>query len=302
MAATWAKETGAIRPMLQSARSVETILLALDDQAECRTAVPVACKLSQTYGATLHVIYVGQQALDPRETPACLGFTPQERHGAVFNRAQGDPAQAVLQLARDLAEPLIVMSTHTGRPGGKDRFGSITEAVLARTPGRVVLLSPERRKQNWELRRVLLAHDGTPACHAATAPAADLAQRAGAEVIALHVAARGRERPREPGSMPAPLYIDQPQHEWPAWAEEFMNRILAAGAPPSALEFKLTVTSGRPGSEISELARERAVDLVVMAWHGHWDHQTCATRVVIQASGCPVLLLYSAEEYQSLQK
>jgi nucleotide-binding universal stress UspA family protein len=296
MTATWAKVTSVYRPALNSTGSVETILLALDEQASCRTAVPVACTLSEICGATLHVTYVGQQALDPREAPGRLGFTAQQRHGAVFNLTKGDPAQVVAQLARELAEPLIVMSTHTGPPGAKDRFGSITESVLATRPERIVLLAPERRQQEWKLRRVLLAHDGTPTSHAATAPAARLAQRAGAEIIALHVAARGRERPREPGSMPAPLYIDQPQHEWPAWAEEFMNRILAAGAPPSAIEFKLAVTSGRPGSEIAELARERAVDLVVMAWHGHWEHQTCATRVVIQTSGCPVLLLYSADE------
>jgi len=296
MMATSAKITSASRPALQSARWIENILLALDEQTPCRTAVPIACRLSELYGATLHVTHVGLLALDPREIPARLGFTAQQRHGAVFNQAKGDRAHAVMQLAQELVEPLVVMSTHTGQPGGKDRFGSVTESVLATRPARIVLLSPDRRQKEWKLRRILLAHDGTPASHAATAPAADLAQRAGAEVIAVHVAARGRERPREPGSMPAPLYIDQPQHEWPAWADEFMNRMLAAGAPPSAIEFKLTVTSGRPGSEISELARERSVDLVVMAWHGHWEHQTCATRVVIQTSGCPVLLLYSADE------
>lgn len=295
MTATLAKDNATVGPS-QSAASVENVLLVLDGTPPSKPAIPVACKLAETFSATLHVTYVGEQALDTREIACSLGFTSRQRHGAVFDQVTGDPVEIVTQMAGQLSRPLIVMSTYTGRATGKDRFASITESVLATRPQRMVLLTPDRGEQSWTLSRILLAHDGTPSSHAATAPAAELAQRSGAEVIALHVAAKGEERPREPGSIPAPRYLDQPQHEWPAWAEEFMNRVLAAGAPPSAVQFKLAVTSGRPGSEIAELARERLVDLVVMAWHGHWQHQTCATRVVIQTSGCPVLLVYSAED------
>jgi nucleotide-binding universal stress UspA family protein len=75
-----------------------------------------------------------------------------------------------------------------------------------------------------------------------------------------------------------------------------MDRMLAMGAPPSAVLFKLVVTGGQPGSEVSQVARERNVDLVVMAWHGKWRSQHHATRVVTRTSGCPVLLVYSAKE------
>jgi nucleotide-binding universal stress UspA family protein len=138
----------------------------------------------------------------------------------------------------------------------------------------------------------VLAHDGTPTSDLATAPAADLAQRAGAEVIALHVAGRNRERPLEPGSMPAPRYIDQPQHEWPAWAGAFVERMMALGAPPSAVNFKLLVTGGQPGSEIAQFAREHRADLVVMAWHGRWRRsRPGALKTVVRRSGCPVMLV-----------
>jgi nucleotide-binding universal stress UspA family protein len=294
MTATLAKENVMVG-RAAGATSVENILLVVDGEPPSRPAIPLACKLAETYSATLHVAYVGRRPLEVREVACNVGFTSRQRHGAVFDQVMGDPLEMVTQTASRLSRPLIVMSTHTGQLTAQDRFASITESVLASKPPRMVLLTPECAQQNWRLSRILLAHDGTPSSHAATGPAAELAERSGAEVIAFHVVARGEERPHEPGSIPAPRYLDQPQHEWPAWAEEFMNRVLAAGAPPSAVQFKLAVTSGRPGSEIAELARERVVDLVVMAWHGHWEPQTCATRVVIQTSGCPVLLVYSAD-------
>ena len=293
MTATLAK-TNASSGRSPSGSVAENILLVLDGTHASKPAIPVACKLAETLDATLHVTYVGEQALDAREVACNLGFTPRQRHGAVFDQLTGDPANMVAEMVRRLSRPLVVMST--GRAADRDRFGSIAESVLATRPERIVLLTPERGEQTWTLGRILLAHDGSPTSHSATGPAAELAQRSGAEVIALHVAAQGKGGPQEPGSLPAPRYMDQPQHEWPAWAEEFMNRVLAAGTPPSAVQFKLAVTSGRPGSEIAELARERLVDLVVMAWHGHGEPHMCATRVVIQTSACPVLLVCSAEE------
>ena len=112
-------------------------------------------------------------------------------------------------------------------------------------------------------------------------------------MIAIHVAARGEERPKARGSLAAPLYVDQPQHEWPAWAEEFMKRVVAGGALRPGVHFKLKVIGGQAGSELADVAREQGVDLVVMAWHGHWDHADCATRVVFRNAGCPVMLVYS---------
>jgi nucleotide-binding universal stress UspA family protein len=187
------------------------------------------------------------------------------------------------------------MCTNTGHHTGTDCFGSVTEAVLAGTPDWIVLVA-EREEHPWKIERVLLAHDGTPSSDVATAPAAEIAQRAGATVVAIHVGARGEKYSQEPGSMPAPRYIDQPQHEWPNWANQFMNRMLALGAPPSSVSFKLLVTGGQAGSEVAQVSRERQADLVVMAWHGRWDAPQSAAKVVVRNAGCPVLLVYSGSD------
>jgi alpha,alpha-trehalase len=286
----------ASEPAQHSPNFVENVVLPLDTTVFSRTALPVARKLAQLFNATLHVIYTGEMARNPQEVLTMLGLTGEEMRGAVLNHGEGDSAAAVMRSAQALPNALIVMSTQMGTQTAGERFGSMTEAVLAAKPERIVLLTPERGHQPWEPRRIVLAHDGTPTCNATIAPTIGLARRLGAEVIALHVAEHGVPRPGEPGSLPAPLYIDQPQHEWPTWANEFMNRMLATGAPPSIIHFQLAVTGGQPGSEVSQLARERHADLVVMAWHGRCGQPTTATRVVIRSSGCPVFLVCPEEE------
>lgn len=276
--------------------TVKNVVLPLDGSQRSRLAAPIARTLSKLYGATLHVVTVGQELRPTKEALTHLGLTVEEMQGVVLDSCTGEPAEAIVHAAQQLPSPLLVMCTHTGRERSSDDFGRVAESVLRGAPQRIVLLAPERGDRAWVIRRVLLAHDGTPSSDCATAPAAEIAQSARAEVIALHVAAGKTAHPEQPGSLPAPRYIDQRHHEWPAWAGEFMDRMLAMGAPPSAVLFKLVVTGGQPGSEVSQVARERNVDLVVMAWHGKWRSQHHATRVVTRTSGCPVLLVYSAKE------
>jgi nucleotide-binding universal stress UspA family protein len=277
------------------ASAVRNIVLPLDGSTASRRAIPVGRYLAQLYRAPLHVLYAAEHRFSPREAVERLGLSDADLKGAILDQHRGDPGDAILGSARSLDHAVIVMCTNTGHHAGPDCFGSVTEAVLVGTPDRIVLVA-ERDEHPWEIHRVLLAHDGTPSSDMATAPAAEVAQLAGATVIAIHVAARGGDYSQEPGSMPAPRYIDQPQHEWPNWANQFMNRMLALGAPPSSVSFKLVVTGGQAGSEVAQVSRERQADLVVMAWHGKWDAPQSATKVVIRNAGCPVLLVYSGSD------
>jgi nucleotide-binding universal stress UspA family protein len=286
----------AAHPARHRASSVRSILLPLDGSAHSRTAVPVARELARVYGATLHVACMAEHAPGLKETPDHLGLSAEERHGAVFHHTKEKAVEMAARLIKELPEVLTVMSTHTGHVEEPHRFGAITESIFATRPRRIVLMTPERGHKSWNVRRILLAHDGTPACHAATIPTAELARLAGAEVIALHVAVPSAKHPHQAGSFPAPRYVDQPQHEWPAWTSEFMNRVLAAGVPPASLHFQLLVTRGQAGSEAAQVARARSMDLAVLAWHGHFEHHDCASRVVIRTAGCPVLLICSARE------
>jgi nucleotide-binding universal stress UspA family protein len=284
-----------LRQSPTKAEVIENVVVPLDGSAISKYALPVARAFAHIYGATMHVLYVGEELLGPRETLKELGLSEEEMRGAVLDQRTGDPAEAITKTAQRLAFPLLVMCTHTARRSDPRPIGAVTEVVLANAPARVVLISPDRARDGCQIRRVLLAHDGTPSADVAIAPAADVAHRASAEVIAMHVAARQAE-PNEPGSLPAPRYVDQPQHEWPSWAGEFLGRMMALGAPPASINFKLLVTGGQPGSEVAQFARDHAIDLVVVSWRGRWEEPHAGTlKAIIHSSGCPVLLVHPRE-------
>jgi nucleotide-binding universal stress UspA family protein len=274
---------------------IKSIVLPLDGSKQARVVLPVAQKLAQLYGAALHATHVGQSHFELTNAASLLGLSDEEAKGITFESGgAGNPAEHISRLIQELPHALLVMSTAVGPQTQANRFGEVTESVFAGKPRCAVVVNAERGEQPWRLRHILLAHDGTPVSKPAVPPAADLAQRTGAEVIALHVAARGEERPEARGSLAAPLYVDQPQHEWPDWAREFMNRVVGSGAVDSGIHFKLRVAGGQAGSELAHVAQQDKMDLVVMAWHGHWaEHKECATRVVVRNGGCPVMLVYS---------
>jgi nucleotide-binding universal stress UspA family protein len=135
----------------------------------------------------------------------------------------------------------------------------------------------------------VLPHDGTPATAAALAPAADLAQRAGAELHVVHIATTAASA--SPGTLKAPRYLDQPQHEWGAWAREFLERMSALGGGTS-LRLHLSLSAGEPGEEITRFAREHHADLIVVASSGHWEPaRAAALRAVIERSATPMLVV-----------
>jgi nucleotide-binding universal stress UspA family protein len=273
--------------------SVRNILLPLDGRDLSKVAIPVALGLAQLYQATLHVIYAGAERVAPETKLAQLGVHWEELPGAVIDQAVGcSPPEAILSVEQALPAPLIVMCTRTGRTPKADCFGSVTEELLVKNPERIVLVAPEQNRATFKISKIVLAHDGTPAADCAIALAAQLAARARASVTAIHVAAPREGAPKQSGSLPAPQYVDQPQHEWPSWTAEFSARMQAMGAPASALNFKLLVKGGQPGSEIALLANRQKADLVVMGNPGNWHRsRRSLTRVVIQTSGCPVLLV-----------
>lgn len=269
----------------------ETILVALQDSQDAAAAVPAAKLLARLEDATLHFLYVGASAGEGRDLLKELGLTSEDLHGGVLNQVDRTP-EAIAAAANNTPSPLVIANA---RPVGNDLespLGVLCDAVLSSPLSQVLIVPPDWNGNSWGLQKIVLAHDGSPSADAAISTAANLARRAGANVIALHVAARKAPQFAEIGSLPAPRYIDQPQHEWPAWANEFMQRMIALGASPAAVNFKLLVTGGQPGSEIADFAVENHADLVVMAWHGRWEAEHAGTlRVVIRRSACPVFLV-----------
>jgi nucleotide-binding universal stress UspA family protein len=137
---------------------------------------------------------------------------------------------------------------------------------------------------------ILVPHDGTPSTSAALRPAAELAKRGRAELLVLHVADT-RAAPAELGSLTTPRYVDQPQHEWPAWSSEFVKR-LASACPLGDLHVRLLLAHGNTAAEILRLSEKQSTDLIVLAWRGIWEAPRAATlKDILREALCPVMVV-----------
>ena len=283
------------QPDAVTAYRIGSVVAPLDASSSSQVVLPVARVLAHLAQVTLHVVYVGERP-DPRPSSE-LGLSDRELQNVVLDQLAGDPATAIVNFSRECPSPWIVMSTQIAGGQPEAVFGPTAEAVLNAVGSPLILVTPDRGDRPWELRRIVLAHDGTPTCYRTVAPAGvDLWNCARPEVLVLHVAARKSHPTLEPGSLPAPLYLDQPHHEWPAWASEFMERMMALGALPASVNFKLLVTGGQPGSEIAQFASDNHASLVILALHGYLQTERAGMlQAVVQRSGCPVLLMCTAQ-------
>lgn len=277
---------------LFQSQSARTIIVPLDGSVQALAALPVARRLAEHEGAILHLVHVEGRMLPPRDLVSQLGLAPEHLSDSVLNQLTGTPAPSIVHEALERQSMLIVMCTRTGLAEPPSGMGPVAEEVVRLAPCPIVLVSPSRGLHPWMLRQILLPHDGTPTMAAAIHPALDLADRASADLWVLHVAAPRTETAVEPGTFAAPRYLDQPQHEWPAWTKEFLGRLYALGNPPESMTLHLSLAKGDPGDEIVRFASEHGSDLIVLAWRGHFEAERAATlKAVIQAAPCPVFIL-----------
>jgi nucleotide-binding universal stress UspA family protein len=267
-----------------------TLLVPLDGSTNATAALSVARGLAHLKAATVVLIHVGREALPPEELLGRMKLSPEDVRGLVIDQCIGSPADAIVREAAARHAVMIVMCAPV-RPGGPLRaFGSVLGEVLRTAPCPVVLV-PSIRRHPWALRQLVLPHDGTPTSAAAIAPTADLASRAGADLVVLHVTTPGAERPVESGTFVTPRYLDQPQHEWPAWSREFLQRVRGFGHPANVEKIRLVLAQGEASAAILEFARRNASDLIALAWRGSLEPERAQTiRRVIRDASCPVIV------------
>ena len=267
-----------------------TLLVPLDGSTNATAALSVARGLAHLKGATVVLIHVGREALAPHELLGRMKLSAEDVSGLVIDQCTGSPADAIVREAAARHTVLIVMCA-PARPDGLLHAGSVLGDVLRRAPCPVVLVPSIRGRHPWALRQLVLPHDGTPTSGAAIAPTADLASRAGADLVVLHVATPGAERPAESGTFVVPRYLDQPQHEWPAWSREFLERVRALGYPANIEKIRLVLAHGEASAAIIEFARSNASDLIALAWRGRLEPERAQTiRRVIRDTSCPVIV------------
>ena len=127
-------------------------------------------------------------------------------------------------------------------------------------------------------RRVLVPVEGLVSSSLAPRWLFEPAREAGIDVVALHI--------HDEESIPA--FTDQPQHEHPAWAAEFVRRYCPWGIEEVRLETRV----GRIAELIPLVAAERGCDLIVLGWSQELSSgRAPVVRETLARSQLPVLLV-----------
>ena len=303
------------------------ILLATDGSVRAEVAEAYACKLAESWGATLTVVSVLEFApgLDP-ESPVCRLYLAElmmqateglarlkaraaERGIAVHTRIEtGIPSEQVLAAAAAEDADLIIVGT-AGKTGlAHVLLGSTAERIIRTSPCPVLAVRMDRSgaghvtggmSHSASLDRIVVPVDFSDCSLDALEYAVAVAQRAQASVMLLHV--------MEPISYGLDFTVSLPavrEHQQNVLTERLAGFVVALEA--ANVKSESLVRGGLPRDSILEAARAWSADLIVMGTHGRrgLSHALYGSVVesVLRKSHCPILTVRSPKFYQDRRR
>lgn len=266
------------------------VVVALHAGGAAGGAIEAGRVVARAIDAPLHGVLVWPTAISPAEVPRLLRLDPRTFEGMVIDVDVGDPAERFVDLACAQPVAFVVLSADEE---GRDACGLgeiASRAMAGATAGAIVMRAGASLPR---LARILVPLDGTPSTAAALTPAGELAKCAGASLDLVLIEDTAAAASDEPGAMTSPQYVDQPQHEWPAFSKEFTHRFMGAIAHcPEGVPTRMFVGAGDPASEILRFAKELDSDLITLVWQGHCDGEHGVVfRRVVRGSARPILVL-----------
>ena len=213
---------------------------------------------------------------------------------------EGEPAPEIAKAVREYDIDLVTVVTH-GRKGlSRALWGSTAEEIIAEAPCPVLTIRPpqhdfvEHRGDSSEVRlnRILLATNFRPSSTAATQVATQLANRAGAELHAVHVIGD---------------YLEQISVMFPEGGRKALSRLrtyvqerMTQFARNAGARAVAHIAEGRPYEEIVRLAAEKDADLIVIGTSVHASlfggTPVLGSEIerVVRNAPCPVLCVPAA--------
>ncbi len=283
-----------------------TILHPTDFSEPARHALNLAGSLAHSQGAGLLVLHVADPLPDPahplqgglpldRQWRRLEKCRPQAPGVAVEHRlVSGDPADLILQTARETGCALIVMGTK-GLKGVERLFlGSVAEKVVRDAPCPVVTMKTPARESAPEeatpppaaapFRAILHPTDFSEPREEAFRVACALAKEHSARLFVVHaVVAPPVSSVHQP--MPLPLPGDPRAHL------QAVLRHAQASAPDLQVDGR--VVEGDAAARIAEAAQQTQCDLIVMGTHGRTGFgrvlMGSVAEKVLRTAPCPVV-------------
>ena len=268
---------------------IETIIVALGEAGVAGPALAVAKSLARGMAVPLHLLYATDHAVPVETVPKEYLLSPEDLMGTILEGVIGKTPEGVVREIGRFPGPLLV-TTMDALP--EQRLDPLSQAVLDHPDFPILLVPRERGNGDWKPREILLPYDGSPEAASALEPVVDLARWADSTLAVLHVSGQRTRGGQPPGTLRVPRFIDYPQHDWPEWAKEFLDRLRVQGSIPPDIDVRLQLAVGTPGEEVVGWTRNHASDLVVVSWRGDIGPGRAATlKAVIDGTASPLLCL-----------
>jgi nucleotide-binding universal stress UspA family protein len=277
----WAAEAGCAR---------QRVVVALTATEPPHGAIALGRVIAGVLDAALHGVLVWPRAIAPSEVARMLDLDPGALEGMVLDVEVGEPGERIAAMVRSQPVAFVVLSAPAEAPDAC-ALGEHGAQVLAAASSGAIVVRPGMRV--GPVRRILLPLDGRCSTARALEPVAALAKRAGAALDVVLVADADAPPPAEPDAMASPQYVDQPQHEWAAFSDEFRSRLLGAmGHCPAGVCTRFFVGAGSRASQILRFASELDSDLIALVSRGEREGaHGCVFRDVLRRARRPVLVL-----------
>lgn len=297
-----------------STRPKPAVLVALDGSAAAASALPVAQRLAAQLEMPLHVLHVAVTSPAAKQVSQALHLGPSTTGAPALKLdvRVGDPSTEILRAIEAPDTFLTVLTTHgrtieTGR-----HLGHVAAEVIARTMRPILLIRPEAAATATaavEMRRFLLPLDGKAATARALGRITDIVHRLGGSFDVLFVAdpaqlakaAVGGEQESEAaehGDLGIPRYVDQLQHEWPAWMHEVLDHLSACSARyPLGVPVRVHVAGvsapfdGTIASVVLRFVAEHQDNVIVLVRRSRFEPGRAEIlRTLLDLAPCPMLL------------
>lgn len=254
-----------------------TILVAYDGTPVADQVLAAAEGVGRAAGWGVRILQVADPAVETA-TVVLPSLSNVE-----LRRLSGAPAETILRAADESDVRVVALGLRSDdRPG----FGHVALELIQRSRRMLLAVRPGMLPVDG-LRRIIVPLEGSPSTSVAMRLADDVFCRRGREIVMIHVVTGAT--PDEPGSMPAPRFMDQEHYEWSAWQEEFCMRFSQCS---KGGRHRVCVRVGDPGPLIVSEARDVGAELAVVAWRQDFGPgQAALLKHLLEESPCALLLV-----------
>jgi len=243
------------------------VVAAVDVSLAARPVLLTARHLAERLGRPVLAVHVAESGEAPQDM---RDLAAQSQVELVVR--EGRPIDVLTSFATEEDVDVIVMGARA-LPAARHAMGHLSTSMLSSVTTAAVFVPPDAPAADRPIRRVLIPLDDDPRCGAAVEPVVRDLGAAGCEMVGLHVFE----------SHTVPSFLDHPGHGTATWRDEFARR-------HGLVEMELR--RGPPARMILATARDRDVDLVLLAWSRVLDDVHGAVVYdVLAGSEVPVMLI-----------